>query len=120
MSQQDFEIRFNQARLRLNSSLKDLEKAIDQKLLNAAEARGLGLEDEKSEQIILIQNLKKEVNDLHKSLARLHLEKDSLLKKNVALSSNFNKFRSDGLSLIDAIESDLVKIENIVEGEKND
>ncbi|MDX2083368.1 MAG: hypothetical protein SFV53_05240 [Rickettsiales bacterium] len=124
MSQQDFEIRFDKARAHLNSSLKELEKAIFEKLhqtsiqskiLQASDK----LEDssaELSEQFSIIQNLSEEVNRLQSSLDNLATDNDILAEEN----KNLRKFNSQKSSLIDAIESDLIKIEEIILGQEND
>lgn len=127
MSKQDFEIRFDKARARLNAALKDLEKTATDKLHEtASQARMLPISgDENSlsskvtEQFSTIQNLSAEINKLQENLATLGSENDVLIEENALLSGNLNKLRTQGSTLVDAIESDLVRIEEIISGEKN-
>lgn len=127
MSKQDFEIRFDKARARLNAALKDLEKTTTDKLHEtASQARMLPISgDENSlsskvtEQFSTIQNLSAEINKLQENLAALGSENDLLIEENALLSGNLNKLRTQGSTLVDAIESDLVRIEEIISGEKN-
>lgn len=112
MLQKDFEIRFDQARVRLNNSLKELEKVITEKLLtsNDAELRSTGA----GEQAGIIQNLSDELNKLQNTLAEIGDENEVLAAENKSLLSNLNKFSSQGSTLVEAIESDLVRIEEII------
>ncbi len=127
MSKQDFEIRFDKARARLNSALKELEKTTTDKIYEtASQSRMLPISgDENSlsskvnEQFSTIQNLSAEINKLQENLAALGGENDALIEENASLSQNLNKFHTHGSSLVNAIESDLAHIEEIISGEKN-
>ncbi len=123
MAQQDFEIRFNKARNRLNFVLKDLEKTIIDKLHETAEqSRMLQSSDENelsskvNKQFTTIQSLSFELNNLQKNLAILGDENDALIAENSELKKN----QTQKTSLVKAIESDLLRIEEIISGEKND
>ena len=127
MSRPDFEIRFDKARSRLNSALKELEKTATDKLHETAthsrmlqvSADDNSLNAKVSEQFVTIQNLSAEINKLQENLAALGNENDSLIEENATLNANLNKFHNQGTSLVSALESDLAKIEEIISGEKN-
>lgn len=123
MSKQGFEIRFDKARTRMNGLLKELEKTIADKLhetslqskilQNSSSDKALNANN--IEQLAAIQNLSEEINRLQKSLAEISKDNDALLEEN----KNLQKFRTQGSTLIEAIESDLVRIEEIITGERN-
>lgn len=118
MSQKDFEIRFDKARARLNNSLKDLEKAISHKLQqtkNSSKPYLASFEEES----ITVRNLNDKLNNLQKTLAEIGDENENLVAENKLLLSNLEKLKSQTPSLIKAIESDLVKIEDIIKGGNN-
>lgn len=116
MSQQNFEIRFNKARQQLNASLKELEKAIDKKILQASNQINSGSEDTTT----LVKNLNSEIVRMQQNLAQLSLKNESLIRQNNKLNDDIKYFRLEGSNLIKAIELDLVSIESIIAGEKND
>ena len=118
MSQKDFEIRFDKARARLNNSLKDLEKAISHKLQqtkNSSKPYLASFEEES----ITVRNLNDKLNNLQKTLAEIGDENENLVAENKLLLSNLEKLKSQTPSLIKDIESDLVKIEDIIKGGNN-
>lgn len=127
MTKQDFEIRFEKAHSRLNKSIKELEKtAIDKLHETASQSRMLSvLGDDESlsakvtEQNLTIQNLISEVNKLQENLAALGNENDVLIEENKSLETEFEKLKEEGMTLTEAIEADLVRIEKIITGEKN-
>lgn len=126
MAKQDFKIRFDQARARLNNALKDLDKTAIEKLHEtASQSRMLHvLGDENSlnakvtEQNLTIQNLISEINKLQEGLAALGNENDVLIEENKVLSEDLEKLKEEGMMLVEAIELDLVQIEEIITGEK--
>jgi 5-methylcytosine-specific restriction endonuclease McrBC regulatory subunit McrC len=125
MSKTHAEIRFEAARKRLSESLKNLERVVKEKLHQAAtESRMLkvGSSEEDSESKLLqqagiIQNLNSEINNLQKNLSELGKETEFLNEQNKALGGKITAFRSEKNSLIDAIEADLWRIEEIITNE---
>lgn len=123
MAQQEFEIRFNKARIRLNTSLKELEESVIEKLYETAEQSRMlqnsvdnPLSSKVNKQFSTIQNLSAEINKLQKNLATLGKENEVLLAEN----NNLQKNQAQKISLIKAIESDLLHIEEIISGVAND
>ncbi|NBV06813.1 MAG: hypothetical protein EBS06_06225 [Proteobacteria bacterium] len=114
MAKKDFEIRFDKARIELNSSLKNLEKIIEEKIQQKQTTEIL-----EDLHIDNSQNLQQEVNNLQQSLAELGQENELLIEENKKLSDSLEKIHSQSSSLIKAVESDLIKIEEIILGEKN-
>ncbi|OFW80490.1 MAG: hypothetical protein A2887_05140 [Alphaproteobacteria bacterium RIFCSPLOWO2_01_FULL_40_26] len=117
------EIRFEKARKRLADMLKNLEEVIKEKLHEAA-INSIDISDnEKGAQAWMIgqegviQNLNEEINNLQKSLSDLGKETEFLREKNQVLANKISKFRDEGKSLIEAIEADLLHIEEVI---KND
>jgi len=127
MAKQNFEIRFDHARVRLNATLKELEKTISDKLHETALKSRVSvvtgddslLNSKVDEQFSTIQNLNSEINKLQENLFELGQSNDSLIEENAILTSNLNKLRTQGSTLAQAIESDLISIEEIISGEKN-
>ena len=127
MAKQDFEIRFDNARIRLNVTLKELEKTISDKLhettlksrVSVVAGDDSLLNSKVDEQFSTIQNLHSEINKLQKNLVELGQSNDSLIEENAILISNLNKLRTQGSTLAQEIESDLIRIEEIISGERN-
>ena len=115
MSQKDFEIRFDAARARLNNSLKELEKTVTEKLYLSSSNHRNTNEDEQS---ALIKNLNNELNKLQKTLVEIGSVNKNLTEENQKLLNDLNKFDSYSSFLVEEVESDLTRIEEIIKGEK--
>lgn len=112
MSKTHAEIRFEQARKRLSESLKNLEKTVKEKLheptINSPE------ENDAAQKSATVQKLNDEINNLQKSLSDLGRETEFLNEKNKALAQKFSDFRAHGKGLIESVEADLVRIEEVI------
>jgi chromosome segregation ATPase len=125
MAKTHAETRFETARKRLSESLKTLEKTVKEKLHQAAiESKMLDVSENEEEaqakvvqQETIIQNLNEEINNLQKNLSDLGKEADFLNEKNRTLSEKISDSRNEKKSLLEAIEADLTKIENIINKE---
>lgn len=122
------EIRFEKARKRLSLLLKNLEEvvkeklhetAINAKMIDIAGNTGDGQQAILIEQQAIIQNLNAEINSLQKNLADLGRETEFLHERNKALAQKISYLRNEGKSLFEAIESDLVRVEEIIKNHDN-
>lgn len=130
MSKELSEIRFRAARNKLSSSLKDLEKTMISKLQEIAlSAEILGANEDGNNDVIFakttiieqnatIQNLNAELNKLQKTLAEAGRESEFFTEKNKLLADKIAQFRSQSLSLVEAVESDLASISEIIKIEE--
>lgn len=128
MSNAKVENRFENARKGLSQTLKDLEETIKQKLHeNALQGRMIGSVSENEiknnqsallEKATTIENLNQEINNLQNNLLDLGNENDFLIKENKALTSKLTNAISQQSRLIEAIESDLIKIEAVIKKEE--
>ena len=127
MSDSNVENRFENARKNLAETLKDLEEIIKQKIHESAlQGRMISSVSENEikntqsallEKSTTIENLNQEINNLQNNLLDLGKENDFLNKENKALASKLANSNSQQSRLIEAIESDLVKIENVIQKE---
>lgn len=69
------------------------------------------------EQNSLIENLNQEINSIQSAMEEMGKETEFLKEKNNFFADKMFKFKSQGSNLINAIESDLTRIKEIV-GEK--
>lgn len=114
------ETRFENARGRLSAALRDLEDATKNKIHSEAiGSRMMGVSDDVDakivEQEVMIQNLQLETNNLQKSLSELGRETEFLRVKNKIFADKLFRLRSEQISLIQEIESDLETIEKALE-----
>lgn len=121
------ETRFENARKRLSTTLKNLESVMKEKLHEAAlenKMINISLNDFKQhearlvEQSTIIQNLHREINNLQKNLEDLGKENEFLSNENQVLEENFSNLREQGSNLVESITSDLTHIEEIINGEE--
>lgn len=119
MSKSIAEIRFEKARKRLSLALKELEEVTKNKLHDTAmESRMVEGGKESAEQATMIQNLNLEINNLQQNLLNLGHEVEFLNEKNKVLGQRMNKLRKSNLSFVEAIEADLVRIEEVMKQEE--
>ena len=113
------ENRFDKARDRLAQALKNLEEiviekiketSIDTQMLNAVNTNGTSL----VEQSIIINNLSEELNKIQKTMREIDKENEFLKDKNQFFADKIFKFKSQGSNLIQAVESDLVRVKEII------
>lgn len=128
MSQTHAEIRFEKARKRLSAALKNLEEVVKEKLHEASvNATMMSVSDDDTnsahaklvEQETVIQKLNSEINNLQKNLSDLGKETEFLNEKNKVLGQRIAEFRTQGSSLIEAIEAELLSIEEVLENHDN-
>lgn len=122
MLQQNPKLRFENARKRLSSALKEIEKITTDKLEQSKNSVNKNSSDQQNkflEQENLIQNLNDELNNLQQALAEAGKETEFYNEKSKALADKMNQFRVQSLSLVNVIESDLSKIYSIIKKENN-
>ncbi len=127
MSKPHAEIRFEKARKRLSEALKILEKTVKEKIHESSiNATMIDVSSDETnsqakliEQSTTIQNLTSEINNLQKTLSDLGKETEFLNEKNKILSQKITEFRTKGSVLIEAIEADLLHIEEVIEKHDN-
>jgi len=124
--QNDAQKRFNEARDRLALALKNLEEvviakihenAFNSKILDTLEGDESSLRAKVFEQTSIIQNLSEELNKTQKLFSETSKENDFLKDKNRFFADKVFKFKTQGSSLIQAIESDLVRIKEIIKNQ---
>ncbi len=108
-------IRFENARKRLSSSLENLEDVVKRKLHDEASSSRIITSTKESElklaqQEITIQNLTLEINNLQQSLSDLGRETEFLNTKNQIFAEKLAKLRQERLEIIAEISEDLNKI----------
>jgi len=127
MSKNAAEIRFENARKRLSTALKELENVMKEKLHESAiEARMIDRDEDGGsshhakliEQSTIIENLNSEINNLQKNLLEVGKQSDFLNEKNKVLGEKLGKFRERGASLVEAIEADIARIAEVIKNEE--
>ncbi len=106
--------RFDEARKRLSKALKMLEDVTKEKIHEASIQKGIMDENLVVEQNVALQDLQKEINNLQENLESLGDELELANRKNQALTEKINNYRSKGFSFINAIETDLARIDDIL------
>ncbi len=114
--------RFEEARERLAGALKTLEQIIISKIHETSIAAKMSSDDngdaalygKLSEQEVTIRNLNHEINKIHKAMEEIGRESEFSKEKNSFFADKLFKFKSQGSSLIQAIEADLIKIQEII------
>jgi len=128
MSKNFSQTKFEQARKKLANALKNLDETLKEKLqeasnqtkfLSASKDNFGDLQHRLIQQSNAILNLNSEINRLQQSLAAVDKELDFNKEKNAALSQRFNEFRNKQKKSIEAIESDLSKLESKIDREEN-
>lgn len=127
MSHQTSEMRFTSARHKLSNSLKELEKTVIGKLqeislnnqiIDATEISEHSLRTTTIDQAATIEKLHNELNNLQKTLADAGKESEFFIEKHKILADKFSQFRAQSLSLLDAVEADLLRISEIIKIEE--
>lgn len=128
MAQTHAEIRFEKARKRLSGALKNLEEVVKEKLHEASiNATMISVSDDGDsaahaktvEQETIIQKLQSEINNLQNGLSDLGKENEFLNDRSKAMGSKISEFREKTSSLVEAIEADLLHIEEVLENHDN-
>lgn len=123
MSKTLSEIRFEKSRKRLSEVLRNLEEvvkekihetAIDSKMIDISDASNGSSRAQIIEQAAVIQNLNYEINKLQKNLSELGNEGEFLSEKNKLLGERIQELRTQSKILIDAIEADLLQVEETI------
>lgn len=123
MSKTHSEIRFDKARKKLSDAFKNLEDVMKQKLheaaiqstmIGASENDVGGRQAQIVEQLATIQSLNLEINNLQKNLINAGNETDFLNEKNKFLAEKFSKLQKESLCFIEAIETDIALIEEVI------
>lgn len=115
--------RFEEARERLALALKNLEEiaiekiketAIESKMTSADNTDESRLHSKILEQESIIEKLTGEINKIQESLEEMGKESEFTKERNSFFANKFSDFKSHGASLIQAIEDDLIKIQEII------
>ena len=122
MNKTPAEIRFENSRKKLSQALKNLEEVVKKKLHELAQSKVLNSSqnDEKNlgakiiEQDHIIESLNSEINNLQENLAELGKETEFLSAKNKAISERISENKPQQSGLIQALEADLIRIEEII------
>lgn len=118
--------RFEEARDRLAAALRNLEEitiakihesAVSSRMLDAVDADESSLRAKVFEQSSIIQNLGEELNKLQKIAGETDKENDFLKDKNRFFADKAFKFKTQGASLVQAIESDVSRIKDIIKNQ---
>ena len=123
MAKTHAENRFEKSRKRLAQVLKNLEEVVKDKIHETAiNAKMIDVSDDIAsianarliEQSSMIQNLNEEINNLQKNLSELGKETETLNEENKNLTTKLNKFQKESKKLIESIEADIIKIEEVM------
>ena len=118
--------RFEEARDRLAAALKNLEEitiakihesSASSRMLDVVDADESSLRAKVFEQSSIIQNLSEELNKLQKTIGEAEKENDFLIDKNRFFADKVFKFKTQGSNLIQAIESDMSRIKDIIKNQ---
>jgi len=119
--------KFEEARDKLAESLKNLEEITLAKIhetsknsrmmLDVAEGDESSLRAKLFEQSTIILNLSEELNKIQKTTGETDKENDFLKDKNRFFADKIFKFKTQGSSLIQAIESDLSRVKEIIKNQ---
>jgi predicted RNase H-like nuclease (RuvC/YqgF family) len=119
--------KFDKARDRLSLSLQNLENTIKEKLHEAAIQSKLidvsknDLSHSQSiivEQTNTIQNLNHEINNLQNNMVEMSKEIEFLNEKNQVIAQRMKESQKQQKSLLEAIEKDLLAIEELINDEE--
>lgn len=115
--------RFLEAKTKLVEALQRLESSSIEKLeeiIQHSEAfsgqnkDAVLLSAKVIEQNSIIENLNQEINSIHKAMEEMGRETEHLKEKNNFFADKMFKFKSQGTHLIHAVESDLMRIKEII------
>ncbi len=129
MNHNSSEKRFEEARKRLSESFDVLEKTIKKKISDSIEQEKLvHISDEDSEayeakimqQETTIENLSEEVNRLQDQLSETGNEIEFLNEKSAVLTRRVEKIRYQQSELVEAIESDILRIETLINDDEEE
>ncbi len=119
--------KFEEARDKLAASLKNLEEITIAKIhetsknsrmmLDIAEGDESSLRAKLFEQSSIILNLSEELNKIQKITGETDKENDFLKDKNRFFADKIFKFKTQGSNLIQAIESDLSRVKEIIKNQ---
>ena len=119
--------KFEEARDKLAASLKNLEEIAIAKIhetsknsrmmLDIAEGDESSLRAKLFEQSSIILNLSEELNKIQKITGETDKENDFLKDKNRFFADKIFKFKTQGSNLIQAIESDLSRVKDIIKNQ---
>jgi len=115
--------KFDEAREKLAAALQNLEEVTIAKIhetsknsliMQGAEGDESSLRVKIFEQSTIISNLSDELNKIQKTTNETSKENDFLKDKNKLFADKVLRFKTQGSSFIEAIESDLSKIKEII------
>lgn len=119
--------RFQTARNRLATALKNLEEISIAKIhetsmnsrmmMDSIDGDEAALRTKVFEQSTIIRNLSEELNKIQKTHSEVDKDNDFLKEKNRFFADKIFKFKTQGSSLIQAIESDLVRVKEVIKNQ---
>jgi translation elongation factor EF-G len=115
----DFAARFDKARKRLSSSLKNLEEAIKEKIHEAANQQIKIVGDKYESQLegrysLPAFNVSQQVNQLQKELFEVGNEVEFEREKSRALLEKIENFQQEKTKIVAAIEENIDEIEKLI------
>lgn len=128
MSQESSEARFDKARKRLSSALKELEEITKEKIHEASEQQIKIISDNKDgdeaglggRYSLPAYNLSTQVNQLQNELSEVGKEVEFQREKNKTLLDRIQNFQQEKTHLAEAIERDIIEIERIIKSGGDD
>ncbi|MFM2200393.1 MAG: hypothetical protein RL769_448 [Pseudomonadota bacterium] len=120
MSEISAEKKFENSRKKLANTLKKLEEIIKDKIQQSAIENKM-LDESSStkpianlDQNLAIENQNKEISRLTQMLNDLEKEAEFLREKNKILTQKILHFRNQASNIVDAVQNDIIKIEDIL------
>ena len=120
MSEISAEKKFENSRKKLSNTLKNLEEIIKDKIQQSAIENKM-LDESSStkpianlDQNLAIENQNKEISRLTQMLNDLEKEAEFLREKNKILTQKILHFRNQASNIVDAVQNDIIKIEDIL------
>ncbi len=120
MSEMSAEKKFENSRKKLANTLKNLEEIIKDKIQQSAVEDKMLNESFSSKPIanidqkLTIENQNKEITRLTQMLNDFEKEAEFLREKNKILTQKILHFRNQASNIVDAVQNDIIKIEDIL------
>lgn len=123
---QTAQTKFEEARNKLSDALKRLEESalakiqetsLSSQMLDAVEGDETSLRVRVLEQSAIIQKLNEEINKIQKNSSEIEKENDFFKDKNRFFADKIFKFKTQGSSLVQSVEQDLLRVKEIIKSQ---
>lgn len=120
MSEISAEKKFENSHKKLANTLKNLEEIIKDKIQQSGIKNKILDESDKTtplqnfDQNLIIENQNKEITRFTQILNDLEKEAEFLREKNKILTQKILHFRNQAINIVDAVQNDIIKIEDIL------